>query len=94
MKRKRMRLSISWRRCKELTETILQLGYQQITRRDLNYLIERDIGADPRTVKKYRKLLEEFDFLRPMHGGLRFQVNAAFLPVQKTLTEVVEEKRR
>lgn len=90
-RRKRMRLSISYRRCERLTRTILQLGYRQITWRDLKYLIERNIGADPRTVKKYRKWLEEFGFLQPLRGGLRFQVNVAFLPVQKTLTEAVEK---
>lgn len=63
-KNNHLRLSLSYRRCRKLTQDIVNLGYNRITIRDLDYLIKRNVGGDPRTVRKYKRLLVEYGFLR------------------------------
>lgn len=51
-------------------DTLLELGFWpgcQLTWRDLKPLLERELGADPRTVKLYRQRLVQWQFLKPLH---------------------------
>ena len=85
----KVRRSIVYQRCEDLAGVLVSLGYSNLTVRDLEFLIKRNIGADQRTVKAYKDHLVEFNFLKQAREG--YEVLKEWIPVQKRLETAVAE---
>jgi hypothetical protein len=86
----KMRKSVVFRRCENLTVIIADLFPNgTISRVDLEYLIFRHIGGDKRTIHKYKTFMVKERFLTPI-GLNRYAINKLMTPKpepqQKTLT--------
>ena len=86
----KIRKSIIYQRCEDLTELLVEQRYTVITNFDLEYLLKRYVGADPRTIRAYKEHLVEFNFLKPSKEG--YEVLRTWIPVQKRLEAVAESK--
>jgi predicted kinase len=85
---KKVRKSIVYQRCEDLTGILVEQGYSVVNDYDLEYLLKRYVGADPRTVKAYKNHLVEFNFLERTKEG--FNILKNWIPVQKRLEAVTE----
>jgi len=88
--------STVYKRCKNLIDVLVDLGFEKISWHDLTYFIKRHVGGDPRTLNKYREALVDFGFLEPLKGTLRnpiFRILGYPRPVQRKLTELAEENK-
>ena len=89
--------SRGFKNCVQLIEEMVKKGYlAQISESHVEYFIMRNVGADPRTIKKYLELLIEFDFLRffkkSLDGLVIYQVNLAKVsPFVKTYQLPLQE---
>jgi len=87
---KGVRKSIVYQRCEDLASILVNLGYSTVPLQDLEYLLKKHVGADPRTVKAYRTHLVEFNFLKPTKEG--YEILKEWIPTQKRLEATVESK--
>jgi hypothetical protein len=87
---KKVRKSIVYQRCEDIAAIMVSQGYSNVTSRDLEYLLKRYVGADPRTVRAYKRYLIEFNFLALK--GEFYTILKDSIPVQKVLE--IEEKER
>jgi len=60
----KIRKSIVYQRCEDLASILVNLGYSVVPLRDLEFLLKKHIGADQRTIRKYKDHLLEFNFLK------------------------------
>jgi hypothetical protein len=88
---KKIKKSIVFQRCEDLAGILVEQGYSAVNDYDLEYLLKRYIGADPRTVKAYKNHLVEFNFLQRMKDG--FNILKEWIPVQKRLEAVAESSK-
>ncbi len=88
---KKVRKSIVYQRCEDLAGILVEQGYSVVNDYDLEYLLKRYVGADPRTVKAYKNHLVEFNFLQRTKDG--FNILKVWIPVQKRLEAVAESSK-
>ena len=86
----KVRKSIVFQRCEDLAGILVNLGYSVVPLQDLEFLLKRHVGADPRTVRAYKGHMVEFNFLKPIAGG--YEVLRNWIPVQKKLEAAPESK--
>ena len=89
---KKVRKSIVFQRCEDIAAIMVSQGYSNVTSRDLEYLLKRYVGADPRTVRAYKRYLIEFNFLALK--GEFYMILKDSIPVQKVLEIEEKESRR
>jgi hypothetical protein len=87
----KIRKSIVYQRCEDVAAIMVSQGYSNVAPRDLEYLLKRYVGADPRTVRAYKSHLVEFNFLKRTNGG--FEILKEWIPVQKHLEAVAENSK-
>ena len=86
----KIRKSIVYQRCEDLASILVNLGYSVVPLRDLEFLLKKHIGADQRTIRKYKDHLLEFNFLKATPEG--YEVLKDWIPVQKRLEATAETK--
>lgn len=88
----KIRKSIVYQRCEDIAAIMVSQGYSNVAPRDLEYLLKRYVGADPRTIRAYKRYLIEFSFLA-LKGEL-YTILKDSVPVQKVLEIEEKESRR
>jgi len=77
----KVRKSIVFQSCETVVGILVEQGYSFVPIFDLEYLLKRNVSADPRTIRAYKSHFVEFNFLKPAKQG--YEILKDWVPVQK-----------
>ena len=90
-------VSQGYKKCLLLIEQMVKEGLlNQIGRSDLERLVSKHLGADPRTIEKYVRVCVEFKFLKPhiSHHNQVAVYNVNLVEADKAMRDVYGQPLR